>query len=222
MEGNYAWVKIDSDSRHARCVHGGYLVENALSLWAINTCCTMIYTTSDSESDLRGILELQRRNLAINLPAEEVSSQGFVTVVHSYEDLKGLNDIEQHIIAKDGDQIAGYLLAMTAQSKTDIPILIPMFELFDRIVFQGKTIADFNYLVVGQVCVDKNYRGQGILDQCYAAYKNHFKGKYDFAITEIATRNARSINAHKRVGFSEIHRYRDPAGEEWSVVVWAW
>lgn len=180
------------------------------------------YTTSKSESDLLGILELQQRNLAINLSREEVLSQGFVTVTHRLEGLQKMNDLEPHLIAKDGEQVIAYLLAMTVHSKADIPILFPMFELFERIQFRGKTVSNYNYLVVGQVCVDKNYRGQGILDQCYEAYKKQFQNKYDFAITEISIKNQRSINAHRRIGFSEIYRYLAPNGEEWSVVVWEW
>jgi len=118
--------------------------------------------------------------------------------------------------------VIAYLLAMTVYSKADIPALIPMFELFDQTPFREKPISGYTYLVVGQVCVDKNYRGQGVLDQCYEAYKKQFQSKYDFAITEIAIKNQRSINAHKRIGFSEIHCYEAPNGEEWSIVVWEW
>jgi len=180
------------------------------------------YTISTTDKDLREIMALQKSNLPDNLSEEEMQKQGFVTVVHRYEDLKKMNGIEQSIIAKDNDRIIAYLLAMTEQSKTDIPVLVPMFELFRQIAWRGKPVSAWRYLVVGQVCVDKDYRGQGILDECYAAYKQHFKDKYDFAITEIATKNGRSVNAHKRVGFTEIHRYTAPDGEEWSVVLWDW
>ncbi len=180
------------------------------------------YSTSTSTSDLQGILSLQQQNLAVNLSPDEVLSQGFVTVTHRLEDLSRMNEIEAHVVAKDGEQVIGYLLAMTVQSKADFPVLIPMFELFERIQFREKPVAACHYLVVGQVCVDKNYRGQGILDQCYEAYKNRFKDKYDFAITEIAIKNQRSIKAHNRIGFREIHRYKAPDGVEWSVVVWEW
>jgi ribosomal protein S18 acetylase RimI-like enzyme len=180
------------------------------------------YTTAKSKEDLEGILSLQQANLAVNLSREDILSQGFVTVVHRYEDLEKMNNIEQHIIAKDGNKIIAYLLAMTKHAKRDIPILLPMFEIFDSINYENKTVSSFNYMVVGQVCVDKNYRGQGILDKCYNFYKENFKNRYDFAITEIAVSNTRSIRAHKRVGFSEIHHYTGPDKVEWSIVVWNW
>ena len=180
------------------------------------------YTTSDTRDDLAGILHLQKSNLLKALTKEEIQSQGFLTVNHSYEELKNLNDIEKHIIAKDGDKIIAYLLAMTEQSKFEIPILVPMFEIFGKTSFAGKLISDYNYIVVGQACVGKQYRGQGVLDNCYSAYKNHFINKYDFAITEIASTNTRSLNAHKRIGFKEINTYISTDKTEWHVVLWDW
>jgi GNAT superfamily N-acetyltransferase len=180
------------------------------------------YTTAQSQADLEGILELQRSNLTRNLSPEEIKSQGFVTIQHSYKQLAKLNEIEAHLIAKDGDQVIAYLLAMTAASKADIPILYELFDSFDKIEFEGRKVSDYNYLVVGQVCVHKDYRGQGILDACYAAYKQFFGQKYDFAITEIARHNVRSLKGHQRVGFKEIHTHQEEGQTEWVVVIWDW
>jgi hypothetical protein len=180
------------------------------------------YTTVKSDKELEQILLLQKLNLAAGLTREQINSQGFVTVSHRFEDLKKMNEIEQHVIGKDNDRVVAYLLAMTAHSKFDVPILFPLFEMFDRVDYQNKRIASYKYIVVGQACVAEGYRGQGVFDACYAAYRDCFKDKYDFAITEIAIRNQRSINAHKRVGFESIYEYAAPDGEEWSVVVWKW
>lgn len=182
----------------------------------------IVYTTADSDKDLPGILDLQKRNLPAHLGEDEIKSQGFVTVVHSAGDLRKLNAIERSIIAKNNDTVIAYLLAMTAASKADIPVLIPMFDMFEKIQLNNKPVSQYNYLVVGQVCVDKAYRGQGVLDNCYAAYRDHFQQTYDFAITEISLRNQRSIRAHQRIGFSEIMRYTASDKEEWSIVIWEW
>lgn len=179
-------------------------------------------TTASTSTDLSGILKLQKANHAHVLSIEEVQSQGFVTVDHTFEQLKMLNDLEPHLIAKDGAEIVGYILAMTIESKGEIPILVPLFESFETINYLGKKIADYQYLVVGQVCMAKAYRGQGLFDQCYAAYKALFEHKYDFAITEIAQKNTRSLRAHQRVGFKVIHSYTDINDIDWDVVLWDW
>jgi len=180
------------------------------------------YTTSSTEQDLLGILQLQQDNLAKHLTKEEIEGQGFVTVQHSFADIKKMNDIEQSIIAKNGEYVVAYLLAMTAASKNDIPVLVPMFDAFDKLIFAGKTVSSYKYIVVGQVCVHKSFRGMGILDRTYQTYREHFGQKYDFAITEIATKNLRSIHAHQRIGFKSINEYIAPDGEAWSIVIWDW
>lgn len=180
------------------------------------------YTTATTKADLSGILALQQVNLSRQLTKEEIESQGFVTVTHSYDELKKLSDIERQIIARDNDTVIAYLLAMTFESRFDIPILAPMFEIFNKIAYAGKKISEYNYIVVGQACVDKQYRGKGILDNCYSAYRNTFKDKYDFAITEIAGSNHRSLSAHKRIGFKEISRYTTEDQTEWYIVLWDW
>jgi hypothetical protein len=182
----------------------------------------VIYTTSTTDKDLEQILQLQKQNLRAGLTAEQIATQGFVTVSHSFEDLQKMNAIEPHVIARDNDLVVAYLLAMTARSRFDIPVLVPMFDMFEQIDYQHKKVANYRYIVVGQVCVAEGYRGKGVLDACYAVYRDYFKNKYDFAITEIATRNQRSIKAHKRIGFETIREYVAPDGEAWSIVVWNW
>jgi len=182
----------------------------------------ILYTTASNDRDLHGILDLQRANLPGQLSKEELEREGFVTVVHSLEDLRKLNRMECHVIAKEQDKVIAYLLAMTVQSKDDIPILVPMFEEFEKIWFDGRRITRYHFIVVGQVCVAKDFRGKGVLGNAYAKYKEEFQHRYDFAITEIAVANQRSLNAHRRIGFREIHTYNSPDNTEWRVVLWDW
>lgn len=180
------------------------------------------YTAANSDDDLKGILSLQAENLPKTLSDDEIKSQGFVTLEHSFELIKEMNETEQHIIAKSDNNVIGYTLSMTKKAKLVFPILYPMFDVFDKTVYNGKTISEYNYIIVGQVCVSKKFRGLGVFDHCYEAYRNFHKDKYDFAITEIAQSNLRSINAHKRIGFSELTRYTDSNNNTWIVVIWDW
>ena len=180
------------------------------------------YTTATTQKQLEEILLLQKENLAAEVSKEELQSQGFVTVNHSYAQLRKLNDIEKHIIALDDDKVIGYVLAMTKQSKFELPILILMFDIFSILIYENKIITDYNFIVVGQVCISKNYRGKGIFNECYEQYKNYYKAKYDFAITEIASTNLRSLSAHKKIGFEVIHTYESSNKITWIIVLWDW
>lgn len=182
----------------------------------------IVYKRAETNADLEGILHLQRQNLPIALTDTEKRSQGFVTVQHSLADLKKLNEIEAHVIAKEGDAVIAYLLAMTEKSQHDIPVLIPLFQTFQQTPFAGKWVSDFRYIVVGQACVAKPYRGTGVFAGCYDFYRRTFQPAFDFAITEIDANNQRSLHAHQRIGFRELHRYNATHGVEWVIVVWNW
>lgn len=180
------------------------------------------YTTVQSDADLNDILNLQKKNLPKNLDTTAREEQGFVTVDHSFEVLESLNQHEAHIVAKIDNQVIGYVLTMTQKSRNDIPILFPMFAMFDETAFEGKPISEYKYMLVGQVCVAKEYRGRGIFSSLYELYKKHYSSQYDFAITEVATTNQRSLRAHEKIGFEPIFTYADPYGTEWAVIVWKW
>jgi predicted GNAT superfamily acetyltransferase len=177
------------------------------------------FQTAESEKDLQGILDLQQQN---HLSTVSSIDEGFLFVRHDLEVLTKMQSFAPQIICKDGDEVVAFTLAMTADCKGDVPALIPMFDVFDQIPFKGSCVSDFKYIVVGQVCVGKNHRGMGVFDKNYQTYKETFQEKFDFAITEISTRNPRSIRAHTRIGFREIYQYTDHSGENWSIVIWDW
>jgi Acetyltransferase (GNAT) family len=181
---------------------------------------SLTFTTTTSDDQLHQILALQKENLRGTKSIETESDQGFVTVSHDYNLLKDMNDACPHIIALDGDRVAGYALAMVKDFKYKIPILTPMFDLLDSLEYGGKHIKDYTYLVMGQVCVGENYRGQGVFAGMYQKYFETYKGPFDYIITEIAARNTRSMHAHMKVGFHEIYRYEESGMEEWVVVLY--
>ncbi|MEP6750040.1 MAG: GNAT family N-acetyltransferase [Bacteroidota bacterium] len=174
-----------------------------------------------TEKELQQILHLQRQNLhGINDYAIE-KEQGFVTVTHSLEQLKQMHNIAASVIVKEDDVLAGYALVMPIACSTVVPELFPMFERFGKMKYTGKPVEQYNFYVMGQICVAAAYRGKGVFDMLYNKHREAFQNKYDFIITEIATRNARSIRAHERIGFKTVDIYKDDL-DEWAVVIWDW
>lgn len=180
------------------------------------------YKKCNSRKELTGILSLQNKNHYAVLPKEEIAAEGFLTCTHNLDLLLEWNNIAPHIIAVSKGEVVAYLLTMTKDAEYRMPFLEPMFNAFKNNTYKNRKISEYNYLIVGQVCVAKELRGLGVLKKCYDLYKREYSNKYDFAITEIATRNQRSLKAHYNLGFQEIHRYKSTEGEEWSIVIWEW
>ena len=176
---------------------------------------------ASGQTELTGILSLQQQNLKENLPAAERESQGFLTVRHDLETLTIMHQLAPSIVSVEEGKVVAYALTMLPETRKLVPILEPMFETLDQLQYQGKPLNQYRYYVMGQVCVDRHYRGQGLFDRLYAAHREHYGSRFDFMLTEISVHNPRSIKAHERVGFKTIHQYRD-AVDDWLVVVWDW
>lgn len=172
-------------------------------------------------AELQQILALQEKNLLSNLSLDEKQEQGFLTVKHSLEQLQHMQEIAPHLLAKDGDQLAGYVLSMTMASRDLVPLLVSLFDQFDQLELWGKKVSEYRPMVVGQICVAKSHRGQGVFDALYSGFRESHGSHYDFAITSIALSNERSMAAHQRVGFQVLSEFEDKT-QPWAIVYWDW
>lgn len=172
----------------------------------------------DSPAELRQILALQQANTKANLTNEEITAQGFVTVIHTPEQLQQLHQIHPSIIVKDGDELAGYALVMPRECAAIVPLLVPAFEKLETLGYKGQPLKNLQWYMMGQVCVAKNYRGKGVFKQLYEAHKTFLRSQFQLCVTEISTSNTRSLRAHEKVGFSVLHQFTD-ATDEWAIVV---
>lgn len=183
----------------------------------------IVITRVSSDEDIRGILALQQQNLRKNLSAEQAKAQGFLTVAHQFDVLKAMNDAEPSVIAKDGEKVVGYCLAMLPKFGNDIPELHLLFSLINTLTYKGKLLKDTNYCVMGQVCVGEGYRSIGLFDKMNLHLKESLQHSYSLCVTDISQNNTRSMRAHERVGYVPIHDFFDESLDEtWIIVVWEW
>ncbi len=174
------------------------------------------YTIAITNEELEQIIQLQRKNLVLSVSTEEKKKEGFVTVQHDFDVLKKMNDHQPHIIAKDDATVVGYTLCMTKYFATHIPILAPMFTKIDTLLNPAS-----NYIVMGQVCIAKMYRKQGVFRGLYQKMKIELQDQYELLITEVAADNIRSLQAHYAIGFKELTVYQSDA-VAWHLIYWDW
>jgi len=178
----------------------------------------IIYTTSKTLDELTQIQQLQAENHRSNLSIELQSSDGFLTVKHSLQLLEQMNIVTPHIIAKEGDHVVGYALGMSKDFVSRIPELRMMFEMIDHVKTDEFDLSAMDYIIMGQICVKKDYRGKGIFQGLYQLYFERYKGTFPFVITEVAVRNSKSLQAHQKVGFRIIHQYIEKDVDEWAIL----
>jgi GNAT superfamily N-acetyltransferase len=165
------------------------------------------------------IISLQNQNLYKLLTAEQQDKQGFVFAEHTVEVLQEMASQIPQVIALYQNKVIGYNLGMTAAMEKQLPSLEPMFREFHKSMYRGKVLTSYRFFVGGQVCVDKDFRGLGLLSKLYNATAGLVANDYELCITEIAVRNANSLKIHQKMGFEIAGTHRDEFGD-WYVVVW--
>ena len=172
-------------------------------------------------SELQGIKALQQENLKRNLSEQEAESQGFVTAEYTMDFLEALHQASPSIIAKDKETIAGYALVAVKSIRHQHDLLSDLFNSIDKIVYNGRLLENSNYVIVGQLCVARDYRGQGLVQKMYAFYKSSLAGEFDYCLTDVAKDNIRSLKAHEKSGFSIIETL-EYGGLGWNIILWDW
>ncbi len=172
-------------------------------------------------SELQGIKSLQDQNLKKNLSSYDAETEGFVTAEYSIEFLQALHHANPSVIAKDGGLVVGYALVALKSIRHQHDLLSDLFESIDKIEYRNQLLKYSNYVVVGQLCVAKEYRGRGLVQQMYQYFKARLSGKFDYCLTDIAENNPRSLKAHLKTGFRIVDTLHY-GGIDWNIVLWDW
>lgn len=175
----------------------------------------------ETEKELQQILDLQKQNHYQNVSEKSKETDGFVTVMHNLELLKKMNSAAPQIIAVDDHKVVGYALVMLKEFSSQVPVLMPMFKMFQTINYKQKCLDHQNYYVMGQVCVAEFHRGKGVFRALYKKHKEVYISKFDLCLTEVASSNTRSMRAHEKVGFKTIHNFKDET-HDWNIMCWDW
>lgn len=171
------------------------------------------YKRAQTTDELQQILKLQEINLPKKSAKKDLTSEGFVTVEHDLETLINMNEVCPHFIAVSDKKVIGYALSMHPTFKHKIEILRPMFIKIESIVPKN-----LKYMVMGQICIEKNFRKKGIFSGLYHSMANELRNEFDAIITEVDGKNTRSLNAHLAAGFLILKRYRAD-NHNWNIMM---
>ncbi|WP_182418502.1 GNAT family N-acetyltransferase [Bartonella sp. HY038] len=101
------------------------------------------------------------------------------------------------VIAQESDKVAGVVFSFSVSSESLPPVAKKIVELYPNL-----TQDDWFY---GPVCIDENYRGQGLLAKLCDKICSLNTGK---PIAFINLDNIASLKAHEKIGFSEAGRFK--------------
>jgi len=177
-----------------------------------------LVTTSE---EISAIKELQNLNLRPNISDTEAASEGFLTASYTIAYLQAMNADAPSVIAKMGDKVVGYAMVTTHNLRDGHDLMADLFNTIDRTSYGGRLLSETDYVVVGQLCLAKEFRGLGLVQQMYNHFKDCYADRFEYLVTDVAQANVRSLKAHKKTGFQVIDTLTY-GGIGWDIVLWDW
>ena len=146
-------------------------------------------------SDIDGVLALQELYLVANLSEEEKVS-GFVTTPFTIPQLTEVIQKEELFLAKDSNEIIGYIFAGSWDFFKQWPIFEYMTILLPELAFLDFEFTLTNSFQYGPICIHKDYRGKGLIIPLFEFMRIQMLQKYPLSLTFINKINIPSAKAH--------------------------
>jgi hypothetical protein len=157
--------------------------------------------------DLPEILRIQKENFVSNLSTEE-RQDGFLSVEFTPQQFEEMNREIPIIVADLGSQLCGYLCGISLRSAAQVPLLAHIIGLFEETSFQNRFLDRYHSFIYGPVCVEKQARGQRVLEGLYAELLHQITGDFEVGVLFISHDNPRSLHAHiHKLGMEKVRDF---------------
>lgn len=145
--------------------------------------------------DITAILDVQAANFIGSLEDSE-RREGFLSVQFTREQFEEMASQIGIIVAATGGRLASYLCASSCEFNRPFPLLAAMMQRFDTIDYRNRSLASSRVFIYGPVCVDRAYRGRGLLRSLYETLRREVAGRYDIGVAFVAADNPHSLHVH--------------------------
>lgn len=182
---------------------------------------TFVLGIAETEDHLRGIIDLQQKNLPSQIANEqERLDQGYLSVANSLDELRDMKAECPQVVAFDPitGNVVGYRIFYTRKQKENSCAFQHMWSYTQEVDCSTLLGGVRHYLTdpdrvgKGQTCIAKEFRGCGMFEALYKYSLNLLSSRYTHLFARISADNTRSRRAHEKVGFEELCRFKNYHG----------
>ena len=158
--------------------------------------------------DVDGVLKLQFKYHVDSINKED-RKDGFVTTSFTKEQLTELVEKEKGLfIALKNGEIIAYLMAASWEYWSEWPMFKFMIKDLGKLNYLGNVLSVKNSYQYGPICIDKSFRGTGLLERLFNFSRAEMSKKYPVLVTFVNKNNPRSVEAHiRKLGLTIIHEF---------------
>jgi hypothetical protein len=171
-------------------------------------------------ADYPAILQLQAQNVPENL-SDAQKRQGFIVSRMDEAQLAHINQRLGILVATAAERLAGFVCLMSTDARPRPPVVDAMLATLAGLSFNGAPLSEQRVFMYGPVCLDRAWRGKGVLKQLYAAVRAHTCGEFDAGALFIDDDNPHSLAAHVQgLGMTALAPFRS-GQKDYQLVVFA-
>ncbi len=157
-------------------------------------------------ADFEGMVELQDLYLAANLQPDQ-KRDGFLSARFSAEQFAAMDPDLCLVVGVDNDRVKAFLCSSTPEYNMDFALPRTLVERFPHVTFEGKLLSEWKTCICGPACVDREWRGKGIVERLYEKCFELLPTDYELAVIFVSTDNPRSIRAHEKLGMVVLDNF---------------
>ncbi len=159
-------------------------------------------------ADIDDVLALQSKYHIASI-AEEDKSSGFVTTLFTPDQLTALIQDEAGLfVGRVDGRLVSYVMAASWGYWSQWPMFAHMIKSLHQLNFLGQQLSTENSYQYGPVCVDKPFRGSGVLAQIFDFAREKMAARYPILVTFVNKINTRSFVAHtQKLGLQVIQEF---------------
>lgn len=148
--------------------------------------------------DIEKVLELHFK-YQIDTIRQEDKKDGFITTAFTKEQMVDLTTLEQGLfIAVLNEKVVAYVMSASWNFWSRWPMFAFMVEDLHNLEYLGQKLSVQNSYQYGPVCVDKEYRGSGVLEKIFDFARENMAKRFPILVTFINKINPRSYEAHTK------------------------
>lgn len=148
--------------------------------------------------DIEKVLELHSK-YQIDSIKQEDKKDGFITTAFTKEQMVDLITLEQGLfIAIENEKIVAYVMSASWKFWSRWPMFAFMMEDLPNLEYLDQKLTVQNSYQYGPVCVDKEYRGSGVLEKIFDFARENMAKRFPILVTFINKINPRSYEAHTK------------------------
>src|SRR5262249_58639167 len=125
----------------------------------------------------------------------EQRSEGFLSVRFTREQFAAMDANVAVVVGQCDEMLAGYLCASSVEFNRRFALLAAMIESYPRLTLWEQPLVEFTSFVCGPVCVDRRFRGRGVLRGLYRALLREASRTFVLFVHFVANAHAHSLSS---------------------------